>query len=200
MGGMFVSWRRALLASAQVLVSIGCVSGPPARHVMPADHSRGTSGVDPAVVVYQSATDKSITEGETLLDAAPDVAYAAVLDYTRWPAIFPNIRTVVITQHGADEARVTFIRTTDHRDNVHFRNRPAVRTIWFEDTGGRTEVWAEIVFAGGPTPGTTRVHSRLFAQIGGLAGWFVSDNQIRKMREQRVYDDLYDLHAFFAHH
>ena len=174
-------------------MALGCVSGPPARHLMPA----AEQGVAPMVKVFQSATNPAITEGETLLEVAPAIAYAELAVYTHWPEIFPDIYTVTVTQQSGDDARVTFVGPKDHHDNVHFHNRSAVNTIWFEDTGGSATVWAEIAFLPGPRPGTTRVHSRLYADVGGLAGWFVSDHRVRKLREQRVYDDLFDLHLRF---
>ncbi len=175
------------------VMTLGCVSGPPARHPMPAVRS-----VDPAVRIFQSATDPAITEGETLLDIAPEAAFAELADYTRWPKIFPDIYTVTVTAKTGDDARVTFVGPDDHHDNLHFHNRSAANTIWFEDTGSSSTVWAEIAFLPGPQPNTTRVHSRLYADVGGFAGFFVSDNRVRKIREQRVYDDLFDLHARFA--
>ncbi len=182
-------------ALAALTLTLGCVSGPPARHPMPAPRA-----VEPTVHVFPSPTDGSMTEGETLLDVAPDVAYAEVADYLRWPSIFADIYTVTITKQAGDDARVTFVGPDDHHDNLHFHNRSAAHTIWFEDTGGSSTVWAEIAFLAGAVPGTTRVHSRLFADVGGVAGFFVSDSRVRKMREQRVYDDLFDLHAHFARH
>ena len=173
--------------------TLGCVSGPPARHVRPAP----VQGIDPTVKVFQSPSNEAITEGETVLAISPEVAYAELANYAHWPQIFPDIFTVTITAQSGDDARVTFVGPEDHHDNVHFHNRSAANTIWFEDTGGSATVWAEIAFLPGPRPGTTRVHSRLYADVGGIAGWFVSDNRVRKMREQRVYDDLFDLHARF---
>ena len=176
-----------------LVVTLGCVSGPPARHAMPAP-----TAVDPTVTIFASATDQAITEGDTLLDVAPDVAYAELSDYKRWPKIFSDIFEVTITAQTGDDARVTFLGPDDHKDNLHFHNRSAAHTIWFEDTGGSSTVWAEIAFLDGPRAGTTHVHSRLYADVGGIAGWFVTDNHVRKLREQRVYDDLFDLHAHFA--
>jgi hypothetical protein len=73
-----------------------------------------------------------------------------------------------------------------------------MRMVWFEDTGGRAEVWAEIVFGPGDVPGTTRVHSRLFADVHGLASLVVSDRKLRGIREQRVRDDLTHLRSYFS--
>jgi hypothetical protein len=150
------------------------------------------------VRVYPSSDDSAITEGETSLAADPDVAYRAVTDYPRWPTMFPDIRRVIITSQAGGHDRVTFVHADGNRDNVHFHNQPAARLVWFEDTGGRAEVWVEISFLPGDRPGTTRVHSRLYADVHGWASLFVSDSKLRSLREQRVREDLTHLHAYFA--
>lgn len=158
----------------------------------------GVIATAPGVRVWESAQDSSMSEGETTLDIAPDAAYAAATDYARWPEMFPDIARVEITeQHGID-ARVTFIHQDGNRDNVHFHNRPQLRTVWFEDTGGSAEVWAEITFTPGARPGTTRVRSRLFADVHGLASIFVTDAKLRSLRQQRIASDLSHLHTYFA--
>ena len=70
--------------------------------------------------------------------------------------------------------------------------------MWFEDTGGRAEVWAEIVFLPGDRPGTSRVRSRIYADVHGIASLFVSDSKLRGLRQQRIRDDLTNLRAYFA--
>jgi hypothetical protein len=150
------------------------------------------------VRVYPSADDSAITEGETVLAAEPEVAFRAVIDYPRWTTMFPDIRQVIITSQTGGHDRVTFIHNDGNRDNVHFHNQPAARMVWFEDTGGRAEVWVEIMFLAGDRPGTTRVHSRLYADVHGFASLFVSDGKIRRLREQRVLQDLTNLRTYFA--
>ena len=108
--------------------------------------------------MYESHDDHSITEGDVVIAADSD---ARVRDRARLRevvAIFPDIKQVTVTKQQGDDARVTFLHTDGNKDNVHFHNTPAARMIWFEDTGGRAEVWAEIVFVPGEKAGTTRVH------------------------------------------
>lgn len=150
------------------------------------------------VRVFPSASNSAITEGETTLAADPDAVYRAVTDYPRWTTIFPDIRQVIITSQVGGHDRVTFVHPDGNRDNVHFHNVATARMVWFEDTGGRAEVWVEILFLPGERPGTTRVRSRLFADVHGWASLFVSDSKVRSMREQRVRDDLTHLRAYFA--
>jgi hypothetical protein len=70
--------------------------------------------------------------------------------------------------------------------------------VWFEDTGGRAEVWAEIAFLPGDLAGTTRVHARLFADVHGVASLFVSDAKLRGLRHDRIRQDLANLHTYFS--
>jgi hypothetical protein len=156
------------------------------------------SAAPAGVTFVQSTRDRAITEGETTLAADPDAAYRAVSDYNRWSAMFPDIRQVIVTRRSGDDARVTFVHADGSRDNVHFRNQPAARMVWFEDTGGDAEVWAEIVFLPGDRSGTTRLHSRLYADVHGFKSLFVSDRKLRRLREQRVQADLSQLRAYFA--
>ncbi len=103
-----------------------------------------------------------------------------------------------MTKQQGNEALVTFVYSDDHRDNVHFHNEPGQHKLWFEDTGGRAEVWAEIVFYPGIIPGTSRVHSRVYADVHGFTGLFVSNGKLRDLRSKRVRGDLTQLRAYFA--
>jgi len=157
-----------------------------------------TATAAPDIMVSPSATQDAVTEGEAVLATEPEIAYATVADYAQWSVMFPDIHQVIVTSRTAGDARVTFVHRDGNRDNLHFRNQPAARMVWFEDTGGRAEVWAELVFLPGNLPGTTRVHSRLYADVHGVASLLVSDRKLRNLREQRVRDDLTRLRAFFA--
>lgn len=148
--------------------------------------------------IYPSQEDDAISEGETFVAAEPDAAYATAVDYARWTSMFPDIRHAVVTRQAGVDALVTFVYADGHRDNLHFHNRPMSRTVWFEDTGGRATVWAEITFTAGQQPGTTKVHTRIYADVHGVASWFVSDSKIRRMREQRILDDLSHIRSYFA--
>jgi hypothetical protein len=152
------------------------------------------------VLVYESKEDHSITEGETVIKADPDVAYETAINYMKWPAIFPDIKKVIITRHKGDDARVTFVHADGNKDNVHFHNTPMARMVWFEDTGGTAEVWAEIVFVPGDKAGTTRVHSRVYANVHGVTGLFVSAEKVKNLRAQRVRSNLQDLRSYFSNH
>jgi hypothetical protein len=153
----------------------------------------------PGVRVYPSPNDDKVTEGETIVTGDPGDIYATVLDYARWTEIFPDVAKVEITQKNGVDARVTLIGPDGHRDNLHFHNQPAARMVWFEDTGngGHAEVWAEIMFVPGAEPNTTRVHTRLYADVKGVASLVVSDGTVRQQREQKITKDLVHIRGYF---
>lgn len=159
-----------------------------------------TASASADVLVYESKEDHSITEGEIVVEADPDVAYDTAIDYMKWPAIFPDIKKVIVTTKKGDDAKVTFVHTDGNKDNVHFHNTPIARMVWFEDTGGTAEVWAEIVFVPGDKQGTTRVHSRVYASVHGVTGLFVSSDKVKNLRSQRVRSDLQNLRSYFSKH
>ena len=158
----------------------------------------GTASADSVVKVWQSKDSPAITEGETTLAGNPASLYATCLDYTKWNVIFPDVAKVVVTnQHGV-EANVTLVTAEGHRDNLHVRNQPTARMIYFEDTGGHAEVWAEIMFLPGAAEHTTKLHIRLFADVKGVASLVVSDTTVREQREQKVQRQLSHVRAYFA--
>lgn len=138
-----------------------------------------------------------MTEGETILQGDPGKVYEQVLDYSKWTQIFPDVEKVVVTSQKGTEARVTLIAPDGHRDNLHFINQPAARMIYFEDTGGRAEVWAELMFIPGATAGTTRVHTRLYANLHGIATLVVSESDVRQQREHKIERQLVHMRDYF---
>jgi len=151
-----------------------------------------------SVHIWENHDNGAITEGETTLDVDPGTAYAAATDYPQWAKIFPDVVGVDVTKTEGVDARVTLKHRDGNVDNVHFHNQPQARIVWFEDTGGSAEVWAEIAFMPGERAHTTRVHSRLYANVHGIASIFVTDSHVRELRQQRVADDLVHLHTYFA--
>jgi uncharacterized membrane protein len=147
-----------------------------------------TQGVDPA-----------ITEGEVTIDGDPASVFAAAQNYKAWTELMPDVATVEIHDQKGDEAHVTLISPSGHRDNLHFHNTPQARLIWFEDTGngGRADVWAEIVFLPAAQPTSTRVHIRLYAKVHGVATLVVSESDVKAQREQKITGELSQMREYF---
>ena len=152
----------------------------------------------PAIRVYESPRFSEVTEGETTIAASPDDAYAIASNFSRWTQMFPDIRKVTVTQQvGRDDSLVS-LDYADHRNNLHFHNQPAKRMVWFENTHSTAEMWASLVFTPGPTPGTSTVHARVYADVTGAAGLFVSEGKLRRGRVERITGDLTKLRTYFA--
>lgn len=150
----------------------------------------------PAVRIWH--VQGAVTEGEVTVAGDPADVYAAVTEYRRWPAIFPNLRSVTVKSGNALAATVETVSNKGKHHTLIFKNDPRTHTIRFEERGGRADASAEITFRAGPRPGQTVVKARLYADVTGAAGLFVSDAKIRRKRERKVMADLTRLHAYFA--
>jgi hypothetical protein len=152
----------------------------------------------PDVRVYATPGNAAMTEGETIVEGDPAAIYAVVLDYARWTQVFPDVAKVVITQQHGVDARVTLVKADGNKDNLKFHATPQARMLYFEDTGNaHAEVWGEIVCAPGDQPGTTRVHTRLYADVKGIASVIVSSDGVRAQREQKIERDLVSIRSYF---
>ena len=150
----------------------------------------------PAVKIWN--VKGSVTEGEVTVAGEPAEVYAALTEYNRWTAIFPNLKTVTVRSGNATAATVDTVSDKGKRHTLIFKNDARTRTIRFEERGGRAEAKAEITFRAGPRNGLTIVRARLYADVHGAAGLFVSDSKIRSKRERKVMADLTRLHAYFT--
>lgn len=149
------------------------------------------------VSVFESRDRAATTEGEAILTTDPDTAYRVATDYASWSQIFPDVRAAVVNERTREAIDVTFVHRDGTTDHLRFRNRPAARTIAFQQLGGDADVSAEIVFTAGEVAGTTRVHSCLHADVRGLASAFVSRSDLRERRQRHLRDDLAQLQAYF---
>jgi carbon monoxide dehydrogenase subunit G len=147
-----------------------------------------------------SSPDAHTTNGRVVLTVEPKDAYALLRDYANWPAVFPDVLSVSVTQENGEDALVTMIGPNDHHDNLHFHNRPEANTIWFEDTGGAAKVELEIALEPGPKPGTTLARGRIYADVQGLASIVVSDAKARNMSAAKLVADLSAMRSYFAKH
>jgi hypothetical protein len=139
-----------------------------------------------------------VTEGDAIIATDAETAYRAVTDYQRWLAMFKNVRRAILLHQNGNEAKVRFVHDDGSHDDLHFKNQPQTHTMWFEQLGGDADVKAEIAFYPGVDPGTCRVHTRFYADVRGMASLFVSDDKVKKLRQQEVRDDLTQLQAYFA--
>jgi hypothetical protein len=156
-----------------------------------------SASADSGIRIYESPKYDEVTEGETVIEGNPDTAYATASDYSKWTAMFPDIRKVTVTQqHGVDA--LVSLDYADHRNNLHFHNDPAHRRVWFENTHSTADMWADLTFGPGPRPGTTAVHARVYADVTGAAGLFVTESKLRHGRTDRIAGDLTKIKIYFA--
>ena len=149
------------------------------------------------VAVFESRDRAATTEGIVTLVADPDIAYRVATDYANWSRMFPGVQRAVVGKRTRDSIEVSFVRRDGGVDHLRFHNRPAARVVAFEQVGGDADVSAEIAFGPGTVAGTTRVHARLHADVHGFASAFVSESDLRALRQQHVRADLGQLAAFF---
>jgi carbon monoxide dehydrogenase subunit G len=152
----------------------------------------------PGIAITQDS-DPAVTIGEAVIDGDPADVFAEVSDFRKWAQIMPDVATVEIHSRNGNEAQVTLVSPSGHRDNLHFRNQPATHAVWFEDTGngGRADVWAQITMLPTGQPGSTRVHILLYAKVHGVARLVIHEGRVRNEREQKIAADLTHMREYF---
>ncbi|HEY1550434.1 MAG TPA: SRPBCC family protein [Kofleriaceae bacterium] len=157
-----------------------------------------TASAAPGITITQDS-DPAVTIGDAVIDGDPADVFTEVSDFRKWAQIMPDVaRVEVHSQHG-NEALVTLVSPSGHRDNLHFRIRPEVRTVWFEDTGngGRADVWAQITLWPASRPGSTAVHIQLYAKVHGVARIVIHEGRVRSEREAKIAADLTQMREYF---
>jgi len=144
--------------------------------------------------------ERATTAGEVAVAGEPAAIYAQLADYARWTTIFPDVARVHVKWQKGDDAAVLLVTTAGQNNNLVFHNDPAHLMVRFEDTVGTAKVWAEIAIQPGPEPGIATVHGRLYADVPGFFGLFVSKARLRHERERKLSSDLSSIRAYFDRH
>lgn len=153
-----------------------------------------------AEVVQLAELPDHVTEGRVVVDATPDEIYYLVTDYSRWPGILSDIRSVNVERGGPHDARVEFRSNAIGRAvTVEFDNDPG-HSISFRGVegppGGRASGhYALIALDDGKR---TLVIARLYMDIVGAPSLFVRDKTVREMRRAKLESDLADIARYFA--
>lgn len=136
------------------------------------------------------------SEAEIVVDATPAEIYALATNYERWREVFSDIKSVRIV--GGDDrtnAKVQFdSRALEHEVTVQFDNVPnqALRFRGIKGPPGgraRGEYLLEPIDGGA----RTRIHAKLYMDVVGVAGVFVRDATLRRMRQAKLTRDLRDI-------
>ncbi len=136
------------------------------------------------------------TEAEIVVDATPTELYALATNYERWREVFSDIKSVRIV--GGDDrvnAKVQFdSRALEHEVTVQFDNVPD-QALRFRGIKGPPGGRARGEYLLEPLDGgtRTRVRARLYMDVVGIAGAFVRDATLRRMRQDKLTRDLRDI-------
>jgi carbon monoxide dehydrogenase subunit G len=152
----------------------------------------------PGITITQDS-DPAVTLGDAVIDGDPADVFAEVSDFRKWAQVMPDVASVEIHGQKGNEAQVTLVSPSGHRDNLHFRITPATHVVWFEDTGnnGRADVWAQITLMPTGQAGTTHVHILLYAKIHGVARIVIHEGRVRAEREQKIAAELTHMREYF---
>jgi hypothetical protein len=160
--------------------------------------SGGAAGAAPPGVKIWESTQDHVSEGEVIVAGDPDLLYAQLADYGRWTAVFPDVASVTVVSRGQPEDAVKLVTVEGQTNNLRFHNDPTRRVVHFRDTGGRAVVWADIGFEPTAQAGMTRVHAKIYADVPGMIGWFVSGGRLRRERQKTIATDLTNIRDFVA--
>jgi hypothetical protein len=137
-------------------------------------------------------------QGEVAATASADTVFARLQRVPEWPRMFTDIKSMRIVERGTDHWRVKLeTRTFDcgaHEYHVRFEAPRTVR-LWIDAPGVSAVAYMRVL--DGAAPDTARVISSLFIDARGIAGWFVSKEDLRSKQEQMVVRYLADLERAF---
>jgi hypothetical protein len=139
-----------------------------------------------------------ISEAVVVVDASPAEIYDYVTTYENWTLMFSDVTWATVKTPGTVNARVRFhSRALGQTVTIAFNNIPD-RLIQFRGIdgppGGRAAGTYELVAL---PDGRTQVTARLYMDVLGVTGVFVSSAKIRRMRAQKLRSDMTDVMRHF---
>jgi hypothetical protein len=155
------------------------------------------ASADPLTIVERP---NHTTEATVVVDASPQRVYDLCTDYAHWKNVFHDIESVSVERGDRNHARVRFSsRALQHEVTVQFDNEPG-RAIHFKGVEGPPGGRASGSYVLTPVDGgrRTQVDAKLYMEVVGPVGWFVSDSKVRSMRQAKVRADLGDAARVFA--
>ncbi|HEY3358077.1 MAG TPA: SRPBCC family protein [Polyangia bacterium] len=143
--------------------------------------------------------DGAVTEGEVEVHARPSTVYRALTEYAKWPALFSDIAWSAVKSGGRENAVIQFkSHTFPKPQHVRFRNthNRLVRYELIDGPSGVKVQW-ETAIEPNADRGTTKIRIRLTVVVGGIYGWIVTKEKVRKYRESKMTKDVRDLAKHF---
>jgi len=152
------------------------------------------AGANTSKVEFHKSKRSATSEASVELRGTPEQIYTAITNYREWPALLTDVEWVKVKSGGRQDAEVRFAsRSMGHEVTLKFANETN-RVVRFRLTDGPHGAAAAGDYRLVPVSDTiTRVDGTLYMDVTGAAGWFVTDNKIRKMREGKLRRDLEDL-------
>lgn len=154
----------------------------------------------PPTIITLAEKPGHVTEGTVTVEASPAAVYALVTDYARWRGVLSDVTAVRVLAGGRHDATVRFrSRALEHEVTVRFAN-VADRGLSFVGIEGPPGGRARGSYALAPLDGGTRtqITARLYLDVVGVAGVFVTDRKLRKLRRAKLAADLADVARYFA--
>jgi uncharacterized membrane protein len=125
-----------------------------------------------------------VTEAVAIVNAPPSEVYILATDYRRWSSVFSDVASVKVEAGDRQRTRLRVkSRTFGQTLTLVFEN-VADRAIRFRSIEGPPGVRARGEYLLVPINGGTRtqVTARLYLDVVGAAGLFVSDRRLRSLR------------------
>lgn len=140
-----------------------------------------------------------VTEAVITLDASPSEIFALVTEYANWKSILSDVTSVQVKSGGRRDAKVRFhSKALGHTVTVAFDN-VTDRLVRFRGIDGPPGGRASGSFELTPIDGgrRTRVVGRLYMDVVGVPGVFISDSKIKSMRVTKLRTDMTDVMKAF---
>ena len=152
----------------------------------------GVVHAEPATIKEES---KTVSQGTITVEAPPPDVYALLTDFANWRKYLTDIERVKVKSGGRRDAEVEMkSRALGHTVTVRFEN-DADKLVKFKLVDGPrgARAWGEYTLVSIDEGKHTRIDARLYMDVVGAVGLFVTDKRIRKMRQAKLRADLEDV-------
>jgi uncharacterized membrane protein len=152
----------------------------------------GVVHAEPATIKEES---KTVSQGSVTVEAPPPDVYALLTDYANWRKYLSDIERVKVKSGGRRDAEVEMkSRALGHTVTLKFDN-DADKLVKFKLVDGPrgARAWGEYTLVAIDEGKHTRIDARLYMDVVGAVGIFVTDKRIRKMRQAKLRADLEDI-------